>query len=693
MALDLECPWKIESLEDFLYYCCPECNERTQSRNIFLHHALEHHPISKNYLLRFEIKEEVEDFVTDIEFGFDHTVNKFMTYVENNSNLIDNKQQDLLINNVESVNRNENHNVEIKDVDEEEEFVVEKIIDKRKGPHGKLQYLIKWKGYEDKDNSWEPIDNIYCDDLIAEFENEQSKNKVILKVKEENFTDNDTIQGQQFSDKNLLKKEDENGDYYDNNIDMEDQDNTEFSDKQCKKCGKTFKTYITLKKHLARGTHTKTRRHKCDKCEKKFKTVYGLRYHIKNFHGIDDKAKTECNSCGKIFRFQKRFENLIIVKCVHEGQHRFHCANCDKSFSDTGNLRKHIIVDHEGTKFICHQDECGRDGGKNFISEQALNIHIDKVHKGVRNQVCQICGMAFFYKGYLNHHLAKIHDGRKKYRCDFGDCLESYDDIKFLRLHHKAEHKNEEWKYKCDKCKYGTNKEMKFLRHIKGTHEEHREICHHCGKKFKFLKLLESHIVTKHTEKPEDFNVIQTIQIDPCSDFKDVTKDPRNGKHGLFTSKTWEYFLLNKEAREVKCRICGEKFQESRKGLDPKLGPNPGEMRFGSIKLKHLREKHKLEIETQQRSSAPDRWKCKFCGKCFNESKPLRTHLNTHTGARPHKCEHCGKSFADDSNRINHIKSVHLGIKRGSKTSKISREEVRNLSRLKLLNPNDHQQF
>ena len=60
--------------------------------------------------------------------------------------------------------------------------------------------------------------------------------------------------------------------------------------------------------------------------------------------------------------------------------------------------------------------------------------------------------MAFFYKGYLNHHLAKIHDGRKKYRCDFGDCLESYDDIKFLRLHHKAEHKNEEWKYKCDRC-------------------------------------------------------------------------------------------------------------------------------------------------------------------------------------------------------------------------------------------------
>ena len=90
MALDLECPWNIESLEDFLYYCCPECNERSQSRNSFLHHALDLHPRSNNYLVRFfEIKEEeVEDkFITD----FNHTINTFMTDVEDNSNFNDNK--------------------------------------------------------------------------------------------------------------------------------------------------------------------------------------------------------------------------------------------------------------------------------------------------------------------------------------------------------------------------------------------------------------------------------------------------------------------------------------------------------------------------------------------------------------------------------------------------------------------------
>lgn len=36
---------------------------------------------------------------------------------------------------------------------------------------GQIQYLIKWTGYPDSDNSWEPITNVYCPDIITEFEN------------------------------------------------------------------------------------------------------------------------------------------------------------------------------------------------------------------------------------------------------------------------------------------------------------------------------------------------------------------------------------------------------------------------------------------------------------------------------------------------------------------------------------------
>ena len=43
----------------------------------------------------------------------------------------------------------------------DEEYEVEKVLDKRVKKGNQVEYLVKWKNYDDPDdNTWEPADNL-----------------------------------------------------------------------------------------------------------------------------------------------------------------------------------------------------------------------------------------------------------------------------------------------------------------------------------------------------------------------------------------------------------------------------------------------------------------------------------------------------------------------------------------------------
>merc|ERR1711934_622383 len=79
----------------------------------------------------------------------------------------------------------------------EAEYEVESIVSKRESEEGKVEYLVKWKGWNASDNTWEPVDNLESSkDLIDEFEGktedaEQSEAKEESKETEEKEASND----------------------------------------------------------------------------------------------------------------------------------------------------------------------------------------------------------------------------------------------------------------------------------------------------------------------------------------------------------------------------------------------------------------------------------------------------------------------------------------------------------------------
>ena len=81
-------PWAVSNLEEFLFFCCPECDFKKKNIDEFLNHAISIHPDSKVHMTAFhsnisELPQSVKKEETS-ELDIDEDFDQYSAEIGNN---------------------------------------------------------------------------------------------------------------------------------------------------------------------------------------------------------------------------------------------------------------------------------------------------------------------------------------------------------------------------------------------------------------------------------------------------------------------------------------------------------------------------------------------------------------------------------------------------------------------------------
>ncbi|TRY69685.1 hypothetical protein DNTS_020248 [Danionella cerebrum] len=316
---------------------------------------------------------------------------------------------------------------------------------------------------------------------------------------------------------------------------------------KCVMCRTVFtqKTLLSVHvdSHLAKQ---KTHVFKCPHCSKLFTQRGSLFEHIKDAHrdmyvheavaqvkmessdgedwdldedegrereaGSSAAAHSQSWSCSPCKTRFTRKENYISHMSEQHGKDlkKFPCTLCERSFSSSSSLRRHIRVKHKGIKRAFYCQLC-TDGRRSFSSKLVLEKHIQAQHRGVRVEHSQAGACVTDAADSSSEHDASTL-GRTS--LDAGSRLAGASDgVKETAAG-----------FRCMPCGFSTEDREEFLQHI----ASHREgcttfQCQQCGACFASSSSLSRHLFISHRVRgsPSDRTKSSPITASPC-----VSSDP-----------------------------------------------------------------------------------------------------------------------------------------------------------------------